>query len=93
MSEAGAVDGATKRLALALDGLEAALDRRRESDRSEETLAAQIQALGLDRSRLASDLDGQAARSRRLEGTSREVARRLDTAIQSIRSLLAGHER
>jgi uncharacterized protein DUF4164 len=88
MSEASAIDAATKRLALALDALEAALERRREADRGEETLAAQLQALGSDRSRLAADLDTQAARARRLESTNREVARRLDVAIDSIRSVI-----
>jgi hypothetical protein len=88
MSGASAIDAATKRLALALDALEAALERRRESDRGEETLAAQLQALGSDRSRLAADLDAQAARARQLESTNREVARRLDVAIDTIRSVI-----
>ena len=88
MSGASAIDAATKRLALALDALEAALERRRESDRGEETLAAQLQALGSDRSRLAADLDAQAARALQLESTNREVARRLDVAIDTIRSVI-----
>ena len=62
-----AIDGAVKRLALALDALDAAVERRRESDRSEEALGAQVQALGVDRTRLAAALDGETARSRRLE--------------------------
>jgi len=88
MSGGSAIDAATKRLALALDALEAALERRRESDRGEETLAAQLQALGSDRSRLAADLDAQAARASQLESTNREVARRLDVAIDTIRSVI-----
>jgi len=88
MSGGSAIDAATKRLALALDALEAALERRRESDRGEETLAAQLQALGSDRSLLADDLDAQAARARQLESTNREVARRLDVAIDTIRSVI-----
>jgi hypothetical protein len=60
------------------------------ADRSEEALANQLQALGLDRSRLAADLDAQTARSRRLELVNREVARRLDAAIHSIRSMIGG---
>src|ERR1700682_3473288 len=88
MSEANAIDAATRRLSAALDALEAATERGREPDRGEEPLVAQVQALGLDRSRLASDLDTQAARSRRLEETNREVARRLDVAIDTIRSVL-----
>jgi Domain of unknown function (DUF4164) len=87
MSDASAIEAATKRLALALDALEAALERRRDADRGEETLGAQLQALGADRSRLA-DLDAHVARVRALESTNREVARRLDVAIDTIRSVI-----
>ena len=92
MAEQSAIDMAVKRLALALDGLDAAVERRREADQAEEALAAQVQALGLDRARLASTLDGEAARSRRLETTNREIAERLDTAIATIQSVLDTHE-
>jgi len=92
MTDASAIDAATKRLALALDALEAALERRRVADRGEETLGAQIQALGADRSRLAADLDAQAARASKLESTNREIARRLDVAIDTIRSVIQPHD-
>jgi Domain of unknown function (DUF4164) len=92
MTEANAIEAATRRLSAALDALEAATERRREADRGDQTLAAQVQALGEDRSRMASDLDLQAARSRRLEATNREVARRLDAAIDTIKTVLDGHD-
>jgi Domain of unknown function (DUF4164) len=92
LPEQSAIDMAVKRLALALDALDAAVERRREADRGEEALAAQVQALGLDRARLASTLDGEAARARRLETTNREIAQRLDTAIASIQSVLDSNE-
>ena len=92
MMEQGAVDMAVKRLALALDALDAAVERRRQADRHEEALVGQVQALGLDRSRLADTLDGETARSRKLEATNREIAERLDTAIASIQSVLDGNE-
>ena len=92
MTEQSAIDMAVKRLALALDGLDAAVERRREADRAEEALAAQVQALGLDRARLASTLDGEAARARRLETTNHEIAARLDTAIATIQSVLDSQE-
>jgi Domain of unknown function (DUF4164) len=88
MSDQNAIDAAVKRLALALDSLDAAVERRREGDRSEEALADQVQALGLDRTQLAAALDGETARSRRLEMTNREIAGRLDAAIASIQSVL-----
>lgn len=88
MSEQSTIDTAVKRLALALDALDAAVERRRQSDRSEDGLASQVQALGVDRTRLAAALDGETARSRRLETTNREIAERLDVAMASIQSVL-----
>ena len=92
MTEQSAIDAAVKRLALALDALDAAVERRREADRAEEALASQVQALGVDRTRLAATLDGETARSRRLEATNREIAQRLDAAIASIQSVLESNE-
>ncbi len=83
-----------QRLALALDALDAAVERRREADRNEDAWAAQVQALGLDRARLASALDGETARSRRLEATNREVRpqRRGHGDCLDSRSVLEGSE-
>ena len=92
INEQSPADMAVKRLALALDALDAAVERRREADRGEDALAAQVQALGLDRTRLASSLDGETARARRLEAANREIAERLDVAIASIQSVLDGNE-
>ena len=92
MTEPSAVDAAVKRLALALDALDAAVERRREADQSEEGLASQLHALGIDRTRLAAALDGEAARAKRLETTNREIAKRLDSAIASIQSVLDANE-
>jgi Domain of unknown function (DUF4164) len=92
MTDQNAVDNAVKRLALALDALDAAIERRREGDRNEEALAIQLQALGVDRTRLAAALDGETARARQLETTNREIAGRLDAAIASIQSVLDENE-
>jgi len=92
MADESAIDEAVKRLALALDSLDAAVERRSEGDRSEEGLASQLHALGVDRTRLAAALDGETARSRRLESTNREIAQRLDVAISGIQSVLEGNE-
>ncbi len=92
MSEQSEIDIAVKRLALALDALDAAVERRQDADRSEEELANQLQTLGLDRTRLAAALDGETARSRQLEAANREIAQRLDTAMASIQSVLNGRE-
>lgn len=93
MSESSAIDAATRRLAAALDALEAAAERRREADRAESNLAAQVHALGTDRSRLAAELDAATARSRRLAETNREIARRLDAAMGGVRAVIDAHER
>jgi hypothetical protein len=90
-TEHSSIDTAVKRLALALDALDAAVERRRESDRDEDALAQQLQTLGADRSTLAAALDGETARSRRLEAANRDVAGRLDRAITSIQSMLTAH--
>jgi hypothetical protein len=92
MTEQSAVDVAVKRLAMALDALDAAVERRRQSDRTEDALVGQVQALGLDRARLADTLDGETARSRKLESTNREIAQRLEAAIASVQSVLDGNE-
>lgn len=86
------VEAATRRLAAALDALEAAVERRTEADRDEDELAARIQALGTDRSRLANELDGSLVRSRELERVNREVSLRLDAAIETIRAVLDSEE-
>ena len=81
---------ATRRLMIALDALESAVERRREADRDEDELASRIQALGADRSRLADELDGSLVKSRKLERVNREIAERLDAAIGTIREVLGG---
>jgi hypothetical protein len=93
MTDSTVIDAATRRLAAALDALEAAAERRREADRSDSDLAAQVHALGSDRSRLASELDAEAARSRRLAETNREIARRLDSAMEGVRAVIDAHDR
>lgn len=93
MTDSNVIDAATRRLVAALDALEAAAERRREADRGESDLAAQVHALGADRSRLAAELDAVTARSRRLADTNREVARRLDNAMEGVRAVIDAHDR
>jgi len=88
MTDSTAIDSATRRLIQALDLLEAAVDRRLEIDRSRAILTEQVHALDIDRAKLAADLDSQLARSRRLETANRDVARRLDAAMDNIKLVL-----
>ena len=92
MSDQSAIDQAVKRLASALDALDAAVERRREGDRREDDLTHQVQSLAVDRTKLAAALDGETARARRLETTNREIAGRLDSAIASIQAVLDANE-
>ena len=75
-------------MSLALDASEEAAERRREAARGEAALAGQVHALGTDRARLASELDEATARAAPLEAASREVAQRIDQAIETIRGVL-----
>jgi hypothetical protein len=92
MTDAGAIEAATRRLMQALEGLEAAAERRREADRADLGVADQLHALGADRSRLAAELDAATARARALETANQEVARRLDSAIETIRSVIEAND-
>ena len=92
MSETSAIEAASKRLALALDALDAAVERRYEAERDEEGLVAQLHTLGSDRSQLASELDAAVARTRALETANREIASRLDVAIDTIRSVVEAND-
>jgi Domain of unknown function (DUF4164) len=88
MSETDSIEAASRRLAMALDALDAAAEGRREAARHGEALTSQIHALGDDRARLAADLDSAVARSRALEVANREVAKRIETAIETIQAVL-----
>jgi septal ring factor EnvC (AmiA/AmiB activator) len=89
MTDSAAIDAANKRLALALDALAAAVERRGEADQDAASLATQLHAVGADRARLASELDAAAARAQALERANRDVAQRIDAVLGTIRSLLA----
>jgi hypothetical protein len=89
MSDPSAIEVATRRLQQALDALEVAVERRLDAAREEDKLANQLGLLSADRSRLASELDAVSSRARRLEATNHDVARRLETAMDTIRSVIA----
>jgi predicted nucleic acid-binding Zn-ribbon protein len=88
MTDQAAIEHATKRLSQALNTLDSAVERRLEMDRERVALSDQIHALDNDRARLAADLDGQLAKVRRLETTNRDVARRIDAAMDNVRQVL-----
>lgn len=87
-SESHALAAAIRKLNAALDALEVVVERRQENDRSQDNLAARIQSLGVDRSRLADELDTSLSRARMLEDANRNIAERIDGAIETIRAVL-----
>lgn len=89
-SDSNPMERASRRLAAALDALEAAVERCQEAQRSVGALDSEIQSLSQDRSRLAQDLDRARARSARLDSVTDHVTERLDAAIASISELLDG---
>jgi hypothetical protein len=91
MPDQDALDRAFKRLDEALARLEAAAERRVAEEASFAGLADEVARLADDRAQLALDLDGQLARSVRLEEANKEVSRRLVSAMETIRSVLDAH--
>lgn len=89
--DAASVQKAVDRLDAALGQLEAAVNRRVETDRRYATVEDELQRLGEDRSKLAQDLDTAVTKSARLEDTNREVSRRLVSAMETIRAVLEDH--
>ena len=92
MTDQTALEQATRRLTQSLDSLDAAVERRMEADRSRAVLAERVHALDADRAKLASDLDGQVARTRKLEEANRDIARRLDAAMDNIKAVLESND-
>jgi hypothetical protein len=87
----GGFDQAVKRVIDALDALDAALEQRFANDLGGGALTEQVHVFNIDRSRLASELDAARARTRELESSNREAARRIDEAMSAIRDVIAAN--
>jgi Rad3-related DNA helicase len=92
-ADATPIEAAIKRLQLALDTLESSVERRLAIERHDVALVEQVHALTSDRAQLAAELDNATARARRLETANRDVAQRLDAAIETVRSVIAAQSR
>src|SRR5262249_58334928 len=88
VTEASQIDAATRRLQIALETLESAVERRVDQDRGHAALASQVDAFDADRARLAAELDAAVARARQLDAPNPEGPGRLDAAIETIRAVL-----
>jgi hypothetical protein len=89
---ASATEQAMRRLDAALRSLEEAVEQRLALAVSAEGLAEEVHMLSVDRSELVERLDQTQARAARLDTINRDVARRLDAAMDKIRAALAAEE-
>jgi hypothetical protein len=82
------LDTALKRLASALDHLEAAGERRVQADGVRADLEEELSVMRDDRARLAVELDGALARARNLALANTEVRQRLEKAGDTVKSMI-----
>lgn len=87
------LEAALQRLNDALARLEEAAEHRVELDLTIAGRGIEVQALSEDRSRLARELDASYARFSTLETANRDVSRRLDQAMESLRHVLEPQDR
>jgi hypothetical protein len=80
---------ALRRLDKALGAVETATKRLGETERLDAARDAETTLLAEDRARLAEELDANSARATALENANREVVRRIDVAMDTIRTVLA----
>ncbi|HVV92810.1 MAG TPA: DUF4164 family protein [Hyphomicrobiales bacterium] len=88
MAEQSALQAALQRLEGALAGLDEASAALAEAAEEPVRRHRGQAVMAADRARLAEALDAATARAERLELSRRDAARRLDQAIESVRSLL-----
>lgn len=89
MTSSNPLDAALKRLAGALESLEAADERRAASKRVRADLEEELGVMQDDRARLAAELDGALASNRALALANADVASRLERAEAILQDLAA----
>ncbi len=87
MSAEAPLKAALEALDRSLAALESAVEARLDEEKRRLNLDAEMQRVSTDRSKLAQSLDASEARASRLETANREVARRLVTAMETIRAV------
>ena len=88
MTSPNPLDAALKRLAHALENLEAADERRAAANRLRADLEEELGVMQDDRARLAAELDGALARNRTLALANADVAYRLERAESMLGELV-----
>jgi hypothetical protein len=83
------LDHALSRLDAALGQMEAAAQRRLDLDRRRGEMENELALMQDDRARLAVDLDGALSRAQAAEGAAHDAIRRIDSAMATIRDLVA----
>lgn len=76
------------RLSAALDGLDAAILRRRARDESKGNRDAELSLMQEDRARLADELDATLARLNRLDAAAADTSQRITRAMQAVRAVM-----
>lgn len=89
MAEPGVLERAEERLRVALEGLETVINRRIEEMNSVGGLRDEVHALAEDRAHMAADLDTAVARATVLEEANRQAIRRIDGAMDTVRTVLS----
>jgi hypothetical protein len=89
---ASPTERAVRRLDAALNSLDFALEQRLSQSADAHGLSAEVEMLSADRARLAESLDQSEARANRLDAANRDAVRRIDKAIEAVRSALAAPE-
>lgn len=86
------LDVALKRIAKALDHLDAAVERRVIQDQQSGDQSQEFAVMQDDRARLAVELDGTLAKSKRIEAAAKEAGKRLERASATLKALLSAHD-
>ena len=87
-SDEHSLESSLERFHESLDRFEAAVLRRQQTDKNVETLQGEVMALTDDRSKLAQELDEMRDYAQRLGKIQNQAGKRLDSAMDSIRSIL-----
>lgn len=88
MADTRKLDEVLNRFDAALKQFEAAVERQNERKSNETSLEAAAEALRLDRSRLAQELDGVRSKANDLVNTNQKAVGKIDAAMSRIRAVL-----
>ena len=83
-----AIHQSLSRLRNAVEALEQAQTRRRETQRQSGPIETELALMQDDRARLATELDAALARSNRVEALAEDLTRRVDSAVTAVRAVL-----